>query len=87
MGYIPLVIALAVGWHTSIIWLERSRRPNLTRPPLPKLLQLAELDLLSTIRGELIRLARTKPKLRPRYERKLCEVNEQIRTLEESDAG
>ena len=86
MNSILPVVALAVGWHVGITWLARSRMPAFTKPSLPQLLRLAELDLLSTLRGELTRLMHAKPGLQSRYERKLREVDAQIKKLEESNA-
>ena len=86
MNSVMLVVALAVGWHVGITWLARSRMPAFTKPSLPQLLRLAELDLLSTIRGELTRRLHAKHGLQPRDEQKLREVDTQIKKLEESNA-
>ncbi len=67
--------------------LIRSRGNELSKPSIKKLLKLAELDILSTLRGEMTRLAHSKPKLRPIYERKLREVDVQMKKLGESDGG
>lgn len=79
-------MALAVSWHASLFWIERSRRPRHVRPPLTKLLHLVELDLLSTLRGELVRLLRVKPELKSSYERKLRKINEQFNMLGDRNA-
>lgn len=86
MSYILFVAALAIGWHASLFWLERSRQPRYRKPSLAKLLHLVELDLLSTIRGELVRLLQAKPELKPSYERRLQRVNEQLDILGDQDA-
>ncbi len=65
----------------------RSRGNELPKPSLKKLLKLAELDTLATLRGEITRLAHSKPKLRPTYERKLREVDVQMKKLGETDGG
>jgi hypothetical protein len=65
----------------------RSRGNELSKPSLKKLLKLAELDILATLRGEMIRLAHSKPKLRAAYERKLREVDVQMKRLGETDEG
>jgi hypothetical protein len=78
---------LAIGWHASLFWLERSRQPCPKKPSLEKLLRLVELDLLSTIRGELVRLLQTRPDLKLGYERKLQRVNEQLNLLGGSDVS
>ena len=65
--------------------LIRSCGNELPKPSLKKLLKLAELDILATLRGELTRLARSKPK--PTYEEKLREVDAQMKKLGETDGG
>jgi len=82
-----LVIALAICWHGSLMLLIRSRGNELSKPSIKKLLKLAELDILATLRGEIIRLAHSKPKLRPTYERKLRDVDVQMKNLGETDEG
>jgi hypothetical protein len=67
--------------------LIRSRRNELSKPSIKKLLKLAELDILATLRGEMTRLAHSKPKLRPTYERKLRDVDVQMKNLGETDEG
>ncbi len=74
-------MALAVSWHASMFWIERSRCLRHARPSLVKLLHLVERDLLSTIRGELMRLLRTKPELKPSYGWKLQKISEQLNAL------
>jgi len=76
-----------VGWHVGITWFVRSRGSELAKPSLSKLLHLAEIDILATLRGEITRLAHSKPKLRPKYEEKLREVDVQMKKLGESDEG
>lgn len=87
MSSLLFVILLAIGWHASLFWLERSRQPYPKKPSLAKLLRLVELDLLSTIRGELVRLLQTRPDLKLGYERKLQKVNEQLNLLGGSGAS
>lgn len=87
LNSILLVLALAVGWHVGVTWLVRSRGSELAKPPLSKLLHLAERDILTTLRGEIARLAHSKPKLRPKYDEKLREVDVQMKKLSESDEG
>lgn len=85
LDFLPLVFAVAVSWHAGLFWIERSRRPRRkTEPSLPKLLQLAERDLLVTLRGELTRLLKVKPKLP--HERKLREVEHWLEKMSGSDA-
>lgn len=74
-------MVLAVSWHASLFWIERSKRFRPARPSLVKLLQSVELDLLSTIRGELVRLLRTKPELKPSYRWKLQKISERLNAL------
>jgi len=81
LSYVLFVAALAISWHASLFWLERSRQPYHRKPSLSKLLRLVELDLLSTIRGELVRLLRAKPKLKMSYERRLQKISEQLDML------
>lgn len=86
LDFLPLVFAVALSWHAGLFWIERSRHPRgKTEPSLPKLLQLAELDLLVTLRGELTRLSRAKPKLP--HERKLREVEYWLGKMGDGDAG
>jgi hypothetical protein len=75
------VIALAIVWHASLFWLERSRQSCFKKPSLSKLLRLVELDLLNTIRGELVCVLQTRPDLKPCYDWKLQNVNEQLGLL------
>jgi len=81
LNSVLFVVALAISWHASLFWLERSRQPCNRKPSLPKLLRLVELDLLSTLRGELVRLLRAKPELKPSYERRLQKISEQLDML------
>jgi len=81
------VAALAIGWHASLFWLERSCQPCNRKPSLPRLLRLVELDLLSTLRGELVRLLRAKPELKLSYERRLQKISEQLDMLGGHDAS
>ena len=81
MNSVLFVISLAIGWHAGLFWLERSRQPCHRKPSLAKLLRLVELDLLSTLRGELVRLLQAKPELKPSYERRLQKISEQLGTL------
>ena len=87
MNSIMLVIALAICWHGSLMLLIRSRGNELSKPSLKKLLKLAELDTLATLRGEITRLAHSKPKLRSVYEKKLREVDVQTKKLGDADGG
>jgi hypothetical protein len=80
-------MVLAVGWHAGLFWIERSRRPRHVRPSLTKLLHLVELDLLSTLRGELVRLLRTKPELKSSHEQKLRKINERLNVLGDRNAS
>jgi len=86
LNSVLFIIALAISWHASLFWLERSRQPCNRKPSFSKLLRLVELDLLSTLRGELVRLLRAKPELKPSYERKLQKISEQLSTLGDRDA-
>jgi len=81
LNSVLFVVALAISWHASLFWLERSRQPCNRKPSFSKLLRLVELDLLSTIRGELVRLLRVKPELKPNYERRLQKISEQLDML------
>lgn len=85
MNSVALVIALAISWHVSMLWIERSRRPCIARPSLEKLLHFVELDLLNTLRAELVRLLRMKPELEPRYQRELLGISDRLKTLGEHD--
>gem|GEM_PF-1018091 len=85
MNSVVLVIALAICWHGGLMLLIRSCGNELPKPSLKKLLKLAELDILATLRGEMTRLAHSKPKLKPMCEGKLREVDVQIKKLSEKD--
>ena len=87
MNSILLVILIAIGWHVSLFWLERSRQPYTEKPSLAKLLRLVELDILSTIRGEFLRVLQTRPDLKLGYDRKLQNVNEQLNLLGGQDVS
>lgn len=75
--------ALAVAWHVGLALLERSRYPQRARPSLTKLLLLAEVDLLRTLRSELKRRIRLKRD--PESERKLFEVEGRLKELGENE--
>lgn len=83
MDTLLAVIALAVVWHVGLALLERSRYPQQTRPSLAKLLLLAEVDLLRTLRGELKRRLRLRRE--PASERKLLEVEGRLKELGEDE--
>jgi len=85
LSYVLFVAALAIIWHASLFWLERSRQPCYRKPSLAKLLHIVELDLLSTIRGELVRLLQAKPELKSSYERKLQKITEKLDILGDHD--
>jgi hypothetical protein len=87
LNSILFVILLAIGWHASLFWLERSRQPCPKKPSLAKLLRLVELDVLGTIRGELVRALQIRPDLKPGYDRKLQNVNEQLSLLGGQDVS
>jgi hypothetical protein len=75
------VIGLAIVWHFCIALLERCRCPTHARPPMSKLLLLAEIEVLKTLKGELKRLLRSGSKC----EQKLREVNQKLRELEDAE--
>lgn len=86
LDFLPLVFVVAASWHAGLFWIERSRHPQrITEPSLPKLLQLAERDLLMTLRGELTHLSITKPG--SPHERKLREVEHWLGKMGDGDAG
>jgi hypothetical protein len=87
LNSILFVISLAIGWHASLFWLERSRQPSPKKQSLARLLRLVELDVLGTIRGELVRGLQTRQDLRPSYDRKLQNVNEQLNLLGGQDVS
>jgi len=87
LNSVLFVISLAIGWHAGLFWLERSRQSFLKKPSLARLLRLVELDVLGTIRGELVRVLQTRPDLRPSYDRKLQNVNEQLNLLGGQDVS
>jgi len=70
------VWALAISWHVCSILIERSRR-SAPSPPIKKILWLAEMDMLSAIRGELIHLLHKSPDEKLRQ--KLAEVEKQLK--------
>ena len=79
------MIALAIGWHISLAWIEHKQHSRGVRPSLTKLLKLAELDLLATLRAELVGLIHSRPELKPRYQAKMEEVDSWLRRLGELD--
>lgn len=79
MDTLTAVVVLAVAWHIGLTLLERSRYPRQARPSLVKLLLLAEVDLLKTLRSELKRHLRLK--CEPKSERKLSEVEGRLEEL------
>jgi len=87
LNSILFVVSLAIGWHASLFWLERSRQPCPKKPSLAKLLRLVELDVLGTIRGELVRMLQTRPDLKSSYDLKLQNVNEQLNLLGGQDVS
>jgi len=87
LNSILFIISLAISWHASLFWLERSRQPCPKKPSLAKLLRLVELDVLGTIRGELVRMLQTRPDLKSSYDLKLQNVNEQLNLLGGQDVS
>ena len=83
MDTLPLIVALALAWHVGLALLERSRYRRNAGPPLTKLLLLAEVDLLRTLRGELKRLLHSERE--PKSERKLLEVENRLKELDEDE--
>ncbi len=75
--------ALAVAWHVGLALLERSHYPRRARPPLTKLLLLAEVELLRTLRAELKR--RIHFKQDPESDQKLFEVEGRLKELGENE--
>lgn len=84
MGTLLVVVTLAMAWHVGLALLERQRRPERDRPPLAKLLLLAEVEVLRTLRGELKRRLRLRRE--HRCERKLSEVEGRLKELGEDGA-
>lgn len=84
MDTLPAVVALAIAWHIGLALLERSRYPKQARPSLARLLLVAEVDLLRTLRSELKRRLRLRRELKS--ERKLSEVEGRLEELGE-DGG
>jgi hypothetical protein len=78
------VVALAIAWHIGLALLERSCYPKQARPSLARLLLVAEVDLLRTLRSELKRRLRLRRELKS--ERKLSEVEGRLEELGE-DGG
>lgn len=75
-----MVIALAAAWHVGLALFERHLRPEHDRPSLAKLLLLAEVEALRTLRAELRR------RREGRKERKLSQVEERLKELSEDEA-
>ena len=84
MDTLPAVVALAIAWHIGLALLERSRYPKQARPSLARLLLVAEVDLLRTLRSELKRRLRLRRE--PKSEGKLSEVEGRLEELGE-DGG
>lgn len=84
MGTLLLVIALAAFWHIGLALLEKHHRPKQDRPSLARLLFLAEVEVLRTLRAELKR--RRLRGHRGRCERKLSQVEERLKELGEDGA-
>lgn len=80
-----LIVALATAWHVGLALLERHLRPKQDRPSLARLLLLAEVDVLRTLRAELRRWGRRRRE--GRCEQKLSQVEEKLKELGEDEAG
>ena len=81
MDTLTFVVAIALAWHVGMALLERSRYPRKAGPSLMRLLLLAEVDLLRTLRAELKR--RTHSGQEPTTERKLLDVEHRLKELGE----
>jgi len=80
-----LVIALAAVWHIGLALLEKHRYPEQDRPSLARLLLLAEVEVLRTLRTELKRQRLKKQE--SQCERKLSQVEERLKELGEDGTG
>ncbi|MEM2907937.1 MAG: hypothetical protein QXP65_01855 [Candidatus Hadarchaeales archaeon] len=61
MNSIPVALALGFGWQILLLFAGRSRSLKGPKLTLAGLLSLAELDLLSTLRSELLRSSEDRP--------------------------
>ena len=77
MDSLLALMASAVIWQLGLVAVQRFRRGGPSKPPLVKLLQFAELDLLRALRNELSRLSCPSRGL----QQKLHEVNRRIEEL------
>ncbi|MDI6883759.1 MAG: hypothetical protein QMD00_01255 [Hadesarchaea archaeon] len=84
MRTLLIVVGLAIAWHVGLALLERQRAPERDRPSLAKLLLLAEVEVLRTLRGELKRRLRLRRERQ--CERKLDEVEGRLRELDNNEA-
>ena len=73
---------LAIVWHVGLAVIEHQRRPEKDRPSLARLLLLAEVEVLRTLRAELKQ--RRLRKRGRRHGRKLSEVEERLEELGEN---
>ncbi|MFH1821161.1 MAG: hypothetical protein ABH852_01790 [Methanobacteriota archaeon] len=83
MSALILVILSAVAWHVGLAVLERHLSPEQNRPSLVKLLLLAEVEVLRTLRAE---LKRRRLREKGGSERKLSEVERRLKELGEDGA-
>lgn len=81
MDTLPLIAVIAAVWHVSLALIERSRYPKQAKPPLGKLLLLAEVEVLRTLRAELRRHLVIKRE--PVSEQKLDEVEKRLKEMGE----
>lgn len=75
------VLGLAFAWHFGLAMLTRHLHPGRDRPSLKKLLLLAEIEILRTLRAEIKRRSCAGPE--SRWKRKLTVVEGRLRELDE----
>lgn len=74
------LLALAFAWHIGLAVLMRHLRPKRGAPSLKKLLLLAEIEILRTLRAE---IRRSCAGLGGRWRGKLTEVDMRLKEVDE----
>jgi hypothetical protein len=83
LNALPFVIVAAVAWHFGLALYEYRHRPDEDRPSLARLLLLAEMEVLRTLRAELKRRAKRSPE--GPWGRKLSRVDDRLKELNEDE--
>ena len=79
MSALPFVIVFAIAWHFGMAVFEHRRRPEQDKPSMSRLLLLAEVEVLRSLRADLKRWRRRRGE--EVRQRKLSQVENKLEEL------